>query len=99
MVVRFDFERRAPAVAEIDDAGVLTRRNNHPFARGWQPLQMYSRRLVRAMLGPHDREDAEFREGRFAAKQLFDALEFLLSEIVGGDNFRSDHYKERLLYL
>ena len=54
---------------------------------------MNARRLVRAVLRPHDREDAELGKTRFAAKQFFYSLEFLRSEIVGGDNFGSDHRK------
>src|SRR5690242_21964835 len=91
MIVRLDFESSAPAVAEIDHARVLAGRNDHAFAGGWQSLEMNAGRFVGAVLRPHDGEDTELRQVRFAAKQLFDSLEFLRSEIVGGDNFRSDH--------
>ena len=54
MIMRFDLECRTPAIADIDDAGVLARRHNHTVAAGRQALQMNARRLVRTMLGPHD---------------------------------------------
>ena len=91
MIVRLDLESSAPAVAEIDDAGILARRHDHARAGRRQSFQVNARRFVRAVLGPHDREDAEFGKTRFAAKQFFYSLEFFGSEIVGGDNFGSDH--------
>ena len=90
MIVRFDLERGAPAVADIDDAGVFARRHDDALAGRRQSLQMNARRLVGAMLRPHHREDAEFGKGRLAAEQFFDAREFFGSEIVGGENFGSD---------
>ena len=46
------------------------------------------------MLGPHDGENAELDEVRFASKQLLDAIEFFFGEVVAGDYFGSDglHY-------
>src|SRR5215216_6205956 len=52
---------------------------------------MNARRLVRAVFRPHDREDSEFSKTRFAAKQFLYSLEFLLREVMGGDNFGSNH--------
>ena len=43
-----------------------------PF--GGQRLQMHARALVAAVLGPHDREDAELGEIRLAADELDDAV-------------------------
>jgi len=43
------------------------------------------------VLRPHDGEDPEFDETRLAAKQFLYSLEFLLCEVVGGDNFGSNH--------
>ena len=43
------------------------------------------------MLGPHDGENAELDEVRFASKQLLDAIEFFVGEVVAGDYFRIDH--------
>ena len=45
MIVRFDLERACPAVADIDDAGVLARALHHQLAARRQPLQMHARDL------------------------------------------------------
>src|SRR2546425_710908 len=59
MIVGLDLERGAPAVAEVDDAGILTGRNNHAGAGSRQALQMNAGRLVRTVLGPHDGKDTQ----------------------------------------
>src|SRR5689334_23342670 len=92
MIVRFDLESGAPAVAEIDDAGVFAGRNDHSWTSGGQALQVNARRFVGAMLRPHDRENPELGKTRFTAKQFLYSLEFLLGEVVGGDNFGSNHF-------
>ena len=58
VVVRFDLEGDGPAVADVDDAGVLARPLQHEFARGGQLLQVQARTLVGAMLAPHHAENA-----------------------------------------
>jgi hypothetical protein len=55
VVVALDAQCRGDAVADIDDAGVLARADEHPLGLGGQPLQVDPRGLVRAVLGPHDR--------------------------------------------
>src|SRR5882762_393735 len=50
MVVRFDLEGADPAVANVDDAGVLARPLDHQLGTGWQPLQVYPGGLVGTML-------------------------------------------------
>ena len=52
---------------------------------------MNARRLVGTVLRPHHREDAQFDEVWFATEQFLDSLKFFLGEIVGGDDFGSDH--------
>src|SRR6185369_5245907 len=89
VIVRFDLERRAPAVAEIDNARILTWRNDHSWSSCRQSLQMNARRFIRAVLGPHDRENTEFGKTRFTAKQFLYSVEFLLCEVMRGDNFGS----------
>src|SRR5690242_19810423 len=96
MIVRLDLERRAPAVAEIDDACVFARRHDHSWSSCRQTFQMNARRFVRAVLGPHDREDSEFCKTRFTTKQFLYSLEFCLSEVMGGDNFGRNHRKFEL---
>ena len=85
MVVALHLEHDREPVADIDDAGVLARPLDHPGRLGRQRAQMDPRRLVRAVLVPHGREDAELGEGRRAADQLQDALVFVGLQAVRGD--------------
>src|SRR6185295_10189558 len=91
MIVRLDLERRAPPIAEIHDAGILARRNDHAWSSGGQTFEMNARRFVGTVFRPHDRENPELGKTRFTAQQFFYSLKFLWCEVVGGDNFRSNH--------
>src|ERR1041385_8999723 len=93
MIVRLDLERRAPAVAHVDDAGVLSRRHDNPFTRRRQSLEMDTRRLVRTVLGPHHREDAELDQIRLASQQFPDAVKFVGGKVVCGDYVRGYHFR------
>ncbi len=70
MVMAFDFKDRRPAVADVDRTGVLARPLHHELALRRQLSQMDARRFVRAMLRPHDRENAELGVGRSAPDDL-----------------------------
>jgi hypothetical protein len=59
VIVAFDLERDRFAVAEIDDAGVLAWPLQYVVAPRRQALQQQRRVLVRAVLRPQEREDAE----------------------------------------
>src|SRR6185369_1611774 len=74
MVVRFDFKRGTPTIAEVNDSGIFARRNNHAFTSCRQSLQMNARRFVRAVLRPHDREDAKLIETWFSTEKVFYSL-------------------------
>ena len=65
------------AVADVDDARVLARAVDDSRALGRQLAQVQARRLVRAMLVPHRRDDAEFGEGRRPADQRDEARIFV----------------------
>ena len=60
--MRFDLECACPTVADVDDAGVLSRSLHYALASGGQALQMNFRRLVRAVLAPHHTVNAKLRE-------------------------------------
>src|ERR1051326_8846738 len=92
MIVRLDLEGGAPAVTEIHDAGVFAGRNDHSRSSCGQPFQVNARRFVGAMLRPHNRKNTELGKARFTAKQFLYSLEFLLGEVMGGDNFGSNHF-------
>src|SRR5258707_9229913 len=64
MVMALHLEHDRLAVTDIDDAGVLARALDHPGRLGRQPAQMQPRRLVRAVLVPHRRENPELGETR-----------------------------------
>src|SRR5678816_3967088 len=98
MIMRFDLERSTPTIAQINNPGVFTWWHHDALASSWESLKVYARRLVRAVFGPHDRKDAELIQSRFAAKQFVNSLEFFLSEIVGCDDFRSDHSIRSLVF-
>ena len=70
VVVRLDLEDRRETVADVDGAGVLARPLQHPRAGSRQLAQMAAGALVAAVLGPHDREDAELGQVRLAAQDV-----------------------------
>ena len=43
MIVGFDFEGAGPAIANIDDAGILARSLQHEFAARGKAFQMHAR--------------------------------------------------------
>ncbi len=92
VVVAFHFENGTVAVAEVDDAGVLARALDDLGSCGGQLFEPVTRRLIGAVLRPHDREDAEFGDGRLAAHDLEQALVFIRFEAVLGDEFGCDHF-------
>src|SRR5271157_184582 len=60
MIVRLDLECASPAVADVDDAGILARPLHHQFAARGQAFQVNARRFIGAVFAPHHAEDAEF---------------------------------------
>ena len=69
MVVGFDLEGYDPTVPNPNDAGVFARTLNHVFAFGGEFFQVDAGAFVRAVLAPHDFEDAEFGGAGFAAEE------------------------------
>jgi hypothetical protein len=85
VVVRFHLEGDGPAVADVDDAGVLADAGQHAGAhlvgRGLTEVaQMHLRRLVRAVLAPHHRVHRQLGVGGTAAQDLADPLVFVVLE-------------------
>src|SRR5207249_4886746 len=70
----------------------------HLRSFGRQRLQMYARALVAAVLGPHDRKNAELGQIRLAAEKLHDAAVFVRFQSVTFEHLRVDHRRspERL---
>ena len=90
MVVALHLENHREPVADVDHAGILARPLDHPGRLRRQPAQMHLRGLVRAMLVPHRREDAELGQRRLAPDQVEDALVLVGLEPVFGDELRGD---------
>jgi len=80
----------AGAFADVDDAGIFAGAADHPRRLGRQLFQMEARAFVAAMLGPHDREDAELDEVRLAPNRVQDALIFLGRQAMVGNDLRGD---------
>src|SRR5712691_13270493 len=96
MIMRFTLERRAPAVADVDDTGILPGRNDYAFACSGKAAKMDARRLVGAMLRPHHREDPELNKTRLAAHERLDTFKLFRCEIVSGYYFRSDRFHKKV---
>src|SRR5262245_8789612 len=90
MVVRLDLERRREAAAYIDNAGVLAWALKNELALCRKPLEMHARRFVRAVLGPHNREDAELGVTGSAAEQFDYSFVFFFGESVALNEFGSN---------
>src|SRR5215831_6467374 len=95
MIVGFDLEGASPAVADVDDAGVVPWPLHHQLAARRQPLQMHARGFVGTMLAPHHAEDAQLGQGGFASQCALDALILFRSDSMIGDDFRSDYFSMR----
>jgi hypothetical protein len=97
VVVALHLEHDGQPIADIDHPGILARPLDHPRRARRQSAQMHFRGLVRAMLVPHRRKDAELREARRAPDQIENALvlvrlEPMLGDKLGGDlRFVAEH--------
>ena len=80
VVVALDAQRHREAVPDVDDAGALARPDEHPRRLGRQVAQVRTRRLVGAVLRPHDGEHGELQVGRVAPEQLHDRRELVVGE-------------------
>jgi hypothetical protein len=74
VVVALDLEGDRLAIAEVDDARVLTRPLEDARAARREALEERRRVLVGAVLGPQQREDGELEVVRLATEQRLDAL-------------------------
>ncbi len=90
VVVRLHLECGEPAVADVDHAGVLARPLHDARPGGGELPQVNAARFVRAVLGPHDREDAELEVVRLAPEDLPDPVELVGRKAVRGDEGGGD---------
>ena len=91
VVVALHLECDGPSIADVDDAGIfLARLHEHARAGDGEFFQLELRIFVRAMLTPHDGENAEFGEVGLASEDGFDAFVFVGRDAVFGDDFGCD---------
>jgi len=90
MIVALHLEHASEPIADVDDAGVLARPLDHMRPRRRQTAQVHFGRLVRAVLVPHRREDAELGQRRLAPNQIEDALVLVGFQAVFGHQFGCD---------
>jgi hypothetical protein len=88
VVVALDLEGAGPAVAHVDDAGILARPLDHAVALGGQPLEMHAAGFVGAMFAPHHAVNAEFGEGWHTAKGSKNAAVLIRGNAVAGQQSR-----------
>ena len=81
--MRLHLEDANVAIADVDHARVLARPMDDMGALSRQLAQVEARGLVRAMLVPHRRDDAEFGEGWDAADQRDETRIFVRLEAMG----------------
>ena len=92
VIVALHLEDGGLTITDVDHARVLAGAADHPGRLGGQLHQVELARLVGAMLGPHDREDAELDVVRLAAERVEDAGVLLFGQPVGGDDIGGDGY-------
>src|SRR5580658_1460361 len=89
VIVRLDLESAGPAVADVDDPGVLARPLQHALAARGQPLQVHARRFVGTMLAPHHAEYPKFgQRGLAVSQKLLDLFVLIGSKAVLPEGLR-----------
>jgi hypothetical protein len=83
VVVALDLEREGQAPTDVDHASVLARPLEDVGSLGGESPEVDSRGLVRAVLGPERREEAELGVGRIPPDQADDQVVLLAREPVG----------------
>src|SRR5215831_18298442 len=93
MIVRLDFVRNSKPITDIDDAGILARSLKYcrPFC--WQAPQVHTRTFVAAVLAPHDAENAELCQTRFAFQNVDDLMIFSLRQSMLGEKFVCNYHR------
>src|SRR5690606_40893037 len=71
---------------------------NNLWSGGWKRAQPLFRALIRAMLVPHGREDAEFGESRLPADQVENTLIFVRLQPMRGHQLVSDGDRVRVAH-
>ena len=80
VVVALDAQRHGDPVAGVDDPGVLARADEDLRAGRGQAPKVDPRRLVRAVLAPHDPVEGELQGVRVAPEDPADPVELVVGE-------------------
>src|SRR5690606_28793191 len=99
VVVALHLEDNPLALTDIDHPGIFAWALNNLWSVSWKRAQPLFRAIIRAMLVPHGREDAEFGESRLPADQVENTLIFVRLQpmrghqlVSDGDRVRDAHY-------
>ncbi len=74
VVVALDTDGDRDAIARVHDAGILPRSDEHPWTGRGEAAQVDTRRLVGAVLAPHDGKERQFQAIGGPAQDLGDGL-------------------------
>jgi hypothetical protein len=83
VVVALDLERDRLAIAQVDNAGILSGPLEDALARRRKATQKQRRVLVGTVLGPEKREDCELEVVRLTLEQVADTFELPVGEAEG----------------
>ena len=78
-----DADGDGDAVPGVDHPGVLPRADEHPWSLGRQPLEVHARRLVRAVLAPHDGVERQLQVVGRPPENLLHGLELVVGQAEG----------------
>ncbi len=80
VVVALDADGDGEPVADVDDAGALARPDQDPGRLAREAAEIHPRRLVGAVLGPHDGVHGELELGGLPAQQFHDGAELVVGQ-------------------
>ena len=96
--MRFHLEDHTQPVSDIDRPRVFARSLHDTRPGRRQLFQVYPRTLVGAVLGPHHREHAQFRQIGPTPKDVDDFLIFIAREVVLSDEVLGDEWHAGLYH-
>ena len=88
VIMGLDLEGAGPAVADVDNAGILSRPLHHARAARRQPLEVDARGLIGAVLTPHDAVDAQLGQPGRPPQGGHDTLVLFGCDAVLSQKFR-----------
>ena len=86
----FHLEDGCLTITDVNHTGVFARTLNDPVGLGRKRFEPFFRRLVGAVLRPHDRENAKLVDVGFATHDFENEFVFFFVQAVFLDQFRRD---------